>query len=122
MQIMDELLQGEWKRTLYAPLQFQDFSTHGRTQIGSWSGTIARSDTARSPMSRFIPVPLPSADDFPYTIRIISDILESNGSSSMASVCGGALTSLRCPAFLCVNRVRRYRDGTWSKKATSMPF
>jgi polyribonucleotide nucleotidyltransferase len=34
---------------------------------------------------------LPDPDDFPYTIRIISDILESNGSSSMASVCGATL-------------------------------
>jgi len=35
---------------------------------------------------------LPKHEDFPYTIRIVSDILESNGSSSMASVCGGALS------------------------------
>ena len=35
---------------------------------------------------------LPSFDDFPYTIRVVSDILESNGSSSMASVCGGSLS------------------------------
>jgi len=34
---------------------------------------------------------LPSPDDFPYTIRLVSDITESNGSSSMASVCGGCL-------------------------------
>ena len=34
---------------------------------------------------------LPEAEEFPYTIRIVSDILESNGSSSMASVCGGTL-------------------------------
>ena len=34
---------------------------------------------------------LPPYDDFPYTIRVVSDILESNGSSSMASVCGGSL-------------------------------
>ena len=34
---------------------------------------------------------LPAYDDFPYTIRIVSDILESNGSSSMATVCGGSL-------------------------------
>ena len=34
---------------------------------------------------------LPPAEDFPYTIRIVSDILESNGSSSMASICGGSL-------------------------------
>jgi polyribonucleotide nucleotidyltransferase len=35
---------------------------------------------------------LPSEADFPYTIRIVSEILESNGSSSMASVCGGSLS------------------------------
>jgi len=35
---------------------------------------------------------LPSKDDFPYTIRIVSEILESNGSSSMASVCAGCLS------------------------------
>ncbi len=35
---------------------------------------------------------LPAEDKFPYTIRIVSDILESNGSSSMASVCGGCLS------------------------------
>lgn len=34
---------------------------------------------------------MPAEEDFPYTVRIISDIMESNGSSSMASVCGGAL-------------------------------
>ena len=34
---------------------------------------------------------LPSYDEFPYTIRVVSDILESNGSSSMATVCGGSL-------------------------------
>lgn len=34
---------------------------------------------------------IPSLKDFPYTVRIVSDILESNGSSSMASVCGGSL-------------------------------
>ncbi|MFQ5353053.1 MAG: polyribonucleotide nucleotidyltransferase, partial [Candidatus Binatia bacterium] len=35
---------------------------------------------------------LPSKDDFPYTIRIVSEITESNGSSSMATVCGGSLS------------------------------
>jgi polyribonucleotide nucleotidyltransferase len=34
---------------------------------------------------------LPAFEDFPYTIRVVSDVLESNGSSSMASVCGGSL-------------------------------
>ncbi|MDX6670455.1 MAG: polyribonucleotide nucleotidyltransferase, partial [Solirubrobacteraceae bacterium] len=35
---------------------------------------------------------IPSTDEFPYTIRVVSDILESNGSSSMASVCGSSLS------------------------------
>jgi len=38
---------------------------------------------------------LPGKDDFPYTIRIVSEILESNGSSSMATVCGGTLSLLQ---------------------------
>ena len=38
-----------------------------------------------------IPI-MPEKDKFPYTIRIVSEILESNGSSSMASVCGGSLS------------------------------
>ena len=52
----------------------------GRREIGH--GCLAERSVA--------PV-LPSAEDFPYTIRVISDILESNGSSSMASVCGATL-------------------------------
>ena len=35
---------------------------------------------------------VPSIEDFPYSIRVVSDILESNGSSSMASVCGSSLS------------------------------
>src|SRR3712207_2604631 len=38
-----------------------------------------------------VPV-VPSTEEFPYTIRVVSDILESNGSSSMASVCGSSLS------------------------------
>jgi polyribonucleotide nucleotidyltransferase len=52
----------------------------GRREIGH--GALAERSVA--------PV-LPSPDEFPYTIRVISDILESNGSSSMASVCGATL-------------------------------
>ena len=37
---------------------------------------------------------VPSKDEFPYTIRVVSEIMESNGSSSMASVCGGTLAML----------------------------
>ncbi len=52
----------------------------GRREIGH--GVLAR--RALTPM-------LPHEDDFPYTVRVVSDIMESNGSSSMASVCGGSL-------------------------------
>ncbi len=52
----------------------------GRREIGH--GALAE---------RSILVTLPDEDKFPYTIRIVSDILESNGSSSMASVCGATL-------------------------------
>ena len=52
----------------------------GRREIGH--GNLAE---------RAIRMVAPSEQDFPYTIRIVSDILESNGSSSMASVCGGTL-------------------------------
>lgn len=41
---------------------------------------------------RAIKAILPSEEEFPYTIRVVSDIMESNGSSSMASVCGGCLS------------------------------
>jgi polyribonucleotide nucleotidyltransferase len=41
-----------------------------------------------------VPV-VPSVEDFPYTIRVVSDILESNGSSSMASVCGSSLSLMQ---------------------------
>jgi len=52
----------------------------GRREIGH--GALAE---------RSVKPVLPDSDDFPYTIRIVSDILESNGSSSMASVCGATL-------------------------------
>ncbi|MDR4499718.1 MAG: polyribonucleotide nucleotidyltransferase [Candidatus Scalindua sp.] len=52
----------------------------GRREIGH--GALA--EKSLEPM-------LPSYEDFPYTIRIVSDVLESNGSSSMATVCGGTL-------------------------------
>lgn len=55
----------------------------GRREIGH--GVLAR--------RALVPV-MPSNDDFPYTIRVVSEILSSNGSSSMATVCGGSLALL----------------------------
>jgi polyribonucleotide nucleotidyltransferase len=56
------------------------YGAPGRREIGH--GALAE---------RSLSAMLPSSSDFPYTIRLVSDILESNGSSSMASVCGGSL-------------------------------
>ena len=53
----------------------------GRREIGH--GALAE---------RSLKAVIPSPEKFPYTIRVVSDILESNGSSSMASVCGGTLS------------------------------
>lgn len=53
----------------------------GRREIGH--GELAR--------RALLPL-IPSEEEFPYTIRVVSDIMESNGSSSMASVCGGSLS------------------------------
>ncbi len=59
----------------------------GRREIGH--GNLAQ---------RAIKPVLPEYDDFPYTIRVVSEIMESNGSSSMASVCGGSLSLMSAGA------------------------
>ena len=61
----------------------------GRREIGH--GNLAQ---------RALKPVLPEYDDFPYTIRIVSEIMESNGSSSMASVCGGSLSLMSAGAPL----------------------
>ena len=56
-----------------------------------YRGTNRREQGHGALAERAIQPLLPAYDDFPYTVRTVSDILESNGSSSMASVCGGTL-------------------------------
>jgi len=63
--------------------EVRPFRGPGRREIGH--GMLA--ERALQPL-------LPAYEDFPYTIRIVSDILESNGSSSMATVCGGSLAMM----------------------------
>jgi polyribonucleotide nucleotidyltransferase len=83
-----ETVDGEtWKRFMlhynFPPFsvgEVQFLRGPGRREIGH--GALA--ERALAPM-------IPGEDKFPYTIRVVSDILESNGSSSMASVCGGSL-------------------------------
>jgi len=86
-QIIDAL-EGERKDYFMLHYNFPPYSVGeagrvgatGRREIGH--GRLAR---------RGIAAVLPKADEFPYTIRVVSEITESNGSSSMASVCGSSL-------------------------------
>ncbi len=83
-----DALEGESKKTFMLHYNFPPFSVGevrplrgpGRREIGH--GALA--ERALKPV-------IPSREVFPYTLRIVSDILESNGSSSMATVCGGTL-------------------------------
>jgi len=84
-------LDGEYKKSFMLHYNFPPFSVGetrpmrgpGRREIGH--GALA--ERALKPV-------LPSNDDFPYTLRLVSDVLESNGSSSMATVCGGTLAMM----------------------------
>ena len=86
-QIVEEY-EGESENTFLLHYNFPPFSV-GETKFlrGPSRRDIGHGNLARRALS---PV-LPSEEAFPYTIRVVSDILESNGSSSMATVCGGAL-------------------------------
>lgn len=86
-QLLDTL-EGERKNAFMLHYNFPPFSvgecgrmgSPGRREIGH--GRLAR---------RGVAAMLPTQDEFPYTIRVVSEITESNGSSSMASVCGASL-------------------------------
>jgi polyribonucleotide nucleotidyltransferase len=83
-----DALEGEYYRSFMLHYNFPPFSvgearplrSPGRREIGH--GALA--ERALKPV-------LPTKQEFPYTLRLVSDILESNGSSSMATVCGGSL-------------------------------
>ena len=89
-QTIDALL-GHYKKQFFLHYNFPGFSVGearpnrgpGRREVGH--GTLAE---------RALSAVLPPHDDFPYTIRIVSETLESNGSSSMATICGGVLSVL----------------------------
>jgi polyribonucleotide nucleotidyltransferase len=88
-QFMDDWEKGEVKRRFLLHYNFPHYSVGEVGRFGSSSrreighGALAR---------RAIETILPDESKFPYTIRIVSDITESNGSSSMASICGGILS------------------------------
>jgi len=87
-QIIDTVQEQEYRKRFMLHYNFPPFSVGevkflrgpGRREIGH--GVLAE---------RSLREMLPGEEAFPYTIRIVSDILESNGSSSMATVCGGTL-------------------------------
>ena len=83
-----ESYEGEKKKPFMLHYNFPPFSV-GET--GRMTGTGRREIGHGALAERAISAVLPSAEESPYTIRIVSDILESNGSSSMASVCGASL-------------------------------
>jgi polyribonucleotide nucleotidyltransferase len=83
-----ESYEGEKKKNFMLHYNFPPFSV-GET--GRMTGTGRREIGHGALAERAISAVLPSAEESPYSIRIVSDILESNGSSSMASVCGASL-------------------------------
>jgi polyribonucleotide nucleotidyltransferase len=86
-----ESFEGETWKSFMLHYNFPPFSVGevgfmrgpGRREVGH--GALA--ERALTPM-------MPTEEQFPYTVRVVSDILESNGSSSMASVCGGSLAMM----------------------------
>ncbi len=87
-QRLDEL-EGESTKSYMLHYNFPPFSTGETKPIrGTSRREIGHGALAERALFPVVPV----EDAFPYTIRIVSDIMESNGSSSMASVCGGSLS------------------------------
>ena len=88
-QYMDDLEKGEVKRRFMLHYNFPPYSVGETGRFGTSSRReIGHGNLAR----RAIEAVLPDDADFPYTMRIVSEITESNGSSSMATVCGGCLS------------------------------
>jgi polyribonucleotide nucleotidyltransferase len=88
-QFTDDLETGEIRKRFMLHYNFPPYSVGEAGRFGSTSRReIGHGNLAR----RAIEPVLPDESEFPYTIRIVSEITESNGSSSMASVCGGSLS------------------------------
>jgi len=86
-QIIDAL-EGEYRENFMLHYNFPPYSTGEAGRLGS----PGRREVGHGKLAwRAIRPLLPSKDSFPYTIRVVSEVTESNGSSSMASVCGASL-------------------------------
>ncbi|MBA3784120.1 MAG: polyribonucleotide nucleotidyltransferase, partial [Acidobacteria bacterium] len=88
-QFVDDLEKGETRKRFLLHYNFPPYSVGETGRIGSTSRReIGHGNLARRALESI----LPDESEFPYTLRIVSEITESNGSSSMASVCGGCLS------------------------------
>ena len=86
-----DALHGNFKSNFMLHYNFPPYSVGEVGRVGS----PGRREIGHGKLAwRALQAVLPAATDFPYTIRIVSEITESNGSSSMASVCGGSLSMM----------------------------
>ncbi|MEO1912153.1 MAG: polyribonucleotide nucleotidyltransferase [Paracoccus sp. (in: a-proteobacteria)] len=89
-QIIDAL-HGNYRSNFLLHYNFPPYSVGEVGRVGS----PGRREIGHGKLAwRALQAVLPAATDFPYTIRVVSEITESNGSSSMASVCGGSLSMM----------------------------
>ena len=89
-QLVDGLLQ-EYTKKFMLHYNFPPFSVG---EVGRMTGVSRREIGHGNLAERSLKMVFPPEDVFPYTVRVISDILESNGSSSMATVCAGSLAMM----------------------------
>jgi polyribonucleotide nucleotidyltransferase len=86
-----DALTGTYKENFMLHYNFPPYSVG---EVGR-SGFTSRREVGHGKLAwRAVKAVLPEKDDFPYTIRIVSEITESNGSSSMATVCGASLSMM----------------------------
>jgi polyribonucleotide nucleotidyltransferase len=88
-QIFDDI-EGDKRENFILHYNFPPYSVGEVGRMGTGRREIGHGNLARRSLEAMIP----SKGEFPYTIRVVSEIMESNGSSSMASVCGGTLSML----------------------------
>lgn len=87
-QMLEDIMQGDIKDSFMLHYNFPPYSVG---EVGFMSSPKRREIGHGRLARRSIEAVLPSDDEFPYVMRVVSEITESNGSSSMASVCGASL-------------------------------
>jgi polyribonucleotide nucleotidyltransferase len=88
-QIFDDI-EGDKRENFILHYNFPPYSVGEVGRMGTGRREIGHGNLARRALEPMVP----AKDVFPYTVRVVSEIMESNGSSSMASVCGGTLSML----------------------------